>query len=74
MEPDQARWFTTFQIEFENRSDSAIVWTDMVGIDQPVRKPTRAEKLSILLIGVMAIGFIVVLAVTVIVAVYVARQ
>ena len=67
-------WFTTFQIEPDDRPDSAIVWTDEVGNPESVRKPTRAEKLSILLIGIMGIGFIVMLAATVIIAAYIARH
>lgn len=58
----------------DGRPDSDIVWTDAVGIPEIIRKPTRAEKWSILLIGIMAIGFIVILAITVIVAAYIARH
>ena len=67
-------WFTVFQVESEDRSDADVVWSDAVGIPVTVRKPTRAEKLSILLIGVFAIGWIVLMAVTLIVAIYISRR
>jgi len=71
---DVARWFAEFQVETADRPESDVVWTDALPTHEPVRKPTRAEKLSILLIGVFAIGFIVLLAVTLIVAVYISRR
>ncbi|MEZ4505810.1 MAG: hypothetical protein R2848_08060 [Thermomicrobiales bacterium] len=50
-----------------------MVWHQTAGL-AVVRKPTRAEKLSIILVGVTAIGFIVLMVVTVIVAVYISRR
>lgn len=71
---DDRHWFLTFSVESNDRPESDIVWTDAVGIPVIVRTPTRTEKLSILLIGAAAIGFIVVLVVTLIVAVYISRH
>jgi hypothetical protein len=67
-------WFQQFQIEPDDRSDADAVWDDQfVGV-RPVRIPTRAEKLSIILVGVTAIGFIVLMVVTLLVAVYISRR
>ena len=67
-------WFTEFPVECDDRSDSEIIWVDGGDPVKRVRKPTRTEKLSILLIGAFAIGWIVVMAVTLIVAVYISRH
>jgi len=67
-------WFTEFLVESDDRPDTDVVWVDTAGGTRPVRTPTRAEKLSILLIGAFAIGWIVVMAVTLIVAVYISRH
>lgn len=71
---DDRYWFLTFSVESNERPESDIVWTDTVEIPVIARTPTRTEKLSILLIGAAAIGFIVVLVVTLIVAVYISRH
>jgi hypothetical protein len=67
-------WFTRFLVECDERSDSEIVWSDSIGISVPVRKATLAEKFSILLVGAFAIGWIVVMVVTLVVAVYISRH
>lgn len=67
-------WFTEFRVDAADRPESDIVWTDALPAHEPVRKPTRAERLSVLLIGVFAIGFIVLMAITLIVAVYISRH
>lgn len=68
------RWFQSFQVESDGRSDEEVIWDDAsAGVRAP-RKPTRAEKISIILIGVAAIGFIVLMAVTLLVAIYISRQ
>jgi len=68
-------WYSRFQVEAAGRPESDIVWTDAESESpEPVRKPTRAEKLSIVLVGVFAIGFIALMAVTLIVAVYISRH
>lgn len=69
-----AGWFTEFRVDAADRPESDIVWTDALPAHEPVRKPTRAERLSVLLIGVFAIGFIVLMAITLIVAVYISRH
>ncbi len=67
-------WFQQFQVETDDRPDQDIVWDDQsIGI-RPPRKPTRAEKLSIVLVGVTAIGFIVLMVVTILVAIYISRR
>ncbi len=71
---DDTRWFTKFQVDQTGAPDSEFVWTDAPSVSRFVRTPTRTEKLSILLVGVGAIGFIVLMAVTLIVAVYIARH
>ena len=67
-------WFQQFQVDSDDRSDVEVIWDDRFAGPNPVRKPTRAEKLSIILIGVGAIGFIVLMAVTLLVAVYISRS
>lgn len=67
-------WFQAFVVESDSRPDVDAVWDDGIVGAPPVRKPTRAEKLSIVLIGVGAIGFIVLMAATLIVAIYLSRR
>ncbi|MEZ4531153.1 MAG: hypothetical protein R2835_02620 [Thermomicrobiales bacterium] len=67
-------WFQRFVVESEDRTDTDVVWADQTVGPTATRKPTRAEKLSIILVGVTAIGFIVLMVVTVIVAVYISRR
>lgn len=68
------RWFQRFSIEPEERSDFDAIWDDQFEGPEPVRKPTRAEKISIILVGVTAIGMIAVMIVTIVVAVYISRR
>jgi len=74
MMSSQDRWFQAFQIEPENRLEREVVWDDQAEVMRDVRAPTRAEKLSIVLVGVFSIGFIVLMVVTVLVAVYISRS
>lgn len=67
-------WFQEFSIESEDRSDAEIVWDDQFDGPKVARVPTRAEKLSIILVGVTAIGFIVLMVATLAVAVYISRN
>ncbi|MCA9860280.1 MAG: hypothetical protein KC438_11185 [Thermomicrobiales bacterium] len=67
-------WFTAFSIEPEDRSDADVVWADEIQPAGAVRKPTRAEKMPILLVGIVSIGSIVIMAVTLIAAVYLSRR
>ncbi len=67
-------WFQRFPVDSEDRTDAEVVWADQTLGLVVVRKPTRVEKLSIILVGVTAIGFIVLMVVTVIVAVYISRR
>lgn len=71
---ESSRWFQQFQVEPDERTDLDAVWDDGLNGPRPVRVPTRAEKLSIVLVGVTAIGFIVLMAVTLLVAVYLSRR
>jgi hypothetical protein len=68
------RWFQQFQIEPDDRKDQDAVWDDQFDRTRIVRAPTRAEKVSIALIGVFSIGFIVLMVVTLLVAVYISRR
>ena len=68
------RRYQYFQVESDDRPDSNVIWDDHFSGTKPVRQPTRAEKLSIILIGVGAIGFIVLMTVTILVAVYISRR
>jgi hypothetical protein len=73
MGTNEQHWFHRFQVESEDRPDDEIIWDDQfVGIRAP-RKPTRAEKLSIVLVGVTAIGLIILMIVTLLVAIYISR-
>jgi hypothetical protein len=72
-DPDRF-WFTRFQVQSDERADSQIVWSDLVGIPAVAREPTLAEKISILLVGLFAVGWIVLMVVTLIVAVYISRR
>jgi len=70
-------WFTTFVVESDDWTDSDVIWADgseAVRMATIVRKPTRMERSSILLIGVIAFGSIVVMVVSLIVAVYISRR
>ena len=67
-------WFQQFPVESEERTDLDAIWDDAFGGSKPMRVPTRAEKLSIMLVGVTAIGFIVLMVVTLLVAVYISRR
>ena len=74
MRSDGDRALQQFIVEPEDRTDKDAIWDDQLFGPKPIRKPTRAEKLSIVLVGVTAIGFIVLMAVTIIVAIYISRQ
>jgi hypothetical protein len=63
-----------FLVESDDQPESDVIWSDAVGIARPVRQPTLAEKRSILLVGLAAIGWIVLMAVILIVAVYISRH
>jgi hypothetical protein len=70
-------WFTAFVVESDDRPDSEAIWADgstAVRISTKVRKPTRVERASILLIGAIAFGSIVVMVVSLVVAVYITRR
>ena len=70
-------WFTIFAVENDNRPDSEVIWADGSNIDRTpskTRKPTRMEKGSILLVGAIALGSIVVMVIALIVAVYISRR
>ena len=71
---DERPWFTRFPVESDDRSDSDAVWADAVREARIVREPTYAERRSIALVGVFAIGGIVLMVVTLIVAVYISRR
>jgi hypothetical protein len=71
-EPD--RDFQHFQAVSEDRTDNDVIWDDQFIGPKAVRLPTRAEKISIILVGVAAIGFIILMAVTIIVAIYISRR
>jgi hypothetical protein len=74
MPSDGNRVTQQFLVEPEDRSDEDVIWDDQFVGPKPVRKPTRAEKLSIVLVGVTAVGFIVLMVVTIIVAIYISRR
>lgn len=74
MPPAEERWFQQFPIVLDDTPESAIVWDDQFVGPKSVRKPTRAEKLSIVIVGVTAIGFIVIMAATLVIAVYFSRK
>ena len=74
MPSDGNRATQQFLVEPEDRTDEDVIWDDQFVGPKPVRKPTRAEKLSIVLVGVTAVGFIVLMAVTIIVAIYISRR
>ena len=74
MPSDRTSNLQHFQVESEDRTDAAAIWDDQFTGPRVVRKPTRAEKLSIILVGVSAIGFIVLMAVTLLVAIYISRR
>jgi hypothetical protein len=70
-------WFTEFVVELDDRPISQIIWADGADFERtpvPVRKPTGKERASILLVGAIALGSIVVMVVTLIVAVYISRR
>ncbi len=70
-------WFTMFVVESDDQPDSEAIWADeseAVRMAKIVRKPTRMERTSILLIGGIAFGSIVVMVVSLIVAVYISRR
>ncbi len=71
---DARPWFTAFLIESDDRPDRDAVWADAVREYRTVRKPTHAERRSIALVGIFAIGGIVLMVVTLIVAVYISRR
>jgi hypothetical protein len=70
----EERWFQQFPVDSDDRSDLDAIWDDQFAGPKPVRTPTRAEKASIILVGVSAIGFIVLMVVTLLVAVYISRR
>ena len=74
MAGDEMREFQRFQVESEERTDLDVIWGDQTAGTKAVRKPTRAERLSIILVGVTAIGFIVIMVVTLLAAVYISRR
>jgi hypothetical protein len=74
MSSEGNRNFQQFTVEPEDRTDRDAIWDDQFIGPKAVRLPSRAEKLSILLVGVAAIGFIVLMAVTLIVAIYISRR
>jgi hypothetical protein len=64
-------------VESDDRPDSDVIWadgSDVVRMATIVRKPTRLERTSILLVGAIALGSIVVMVVSLIVAVYISRR
>ncbi len=73
----QRPWFTTFLVGNDGFPDSEVIWADASENDlarTAVRRPTRTEKASILLVGAIALGSIVLMVVALIVAVYVSRH
>ena len=74
MSDNEGRRFQRFQVDSEERTDQDAIWDDQFAGPKPIRKPTRAEKASIILVGVTAIGFIVIMLVTLLVAVYISRK
>lgn len=67
-------WFTRFIIEDGDGNESEVVWAEAMPATKPVRKPTPAEKRSILLVGGLAFALLVAMVVTLIVGVYLTRR
>lgn len=68
-------WFTTFQVDTDDRPDSDVVWAEQAETPKaPMRKPTGKERASILAVGFAAIGGIVVMVIALVVAVYISRR
>lgn len=70
-------WFTAFAVELDDRPTSQIIWADGSEVDGTpvtIRQPTSMERASILLIGGIALGAIVIMVVSLIVAVYISRR
>lgn len=74
MPSGEDHWFQKFQVVLDEELESEVVWDDQFPGPRSVRKPTRAEKLSIVIVGVTAIGFIVIMVATLLVAVYFSRK
>lgn len=74
MDASLGKSFQMFQVESEDGEEGRIVWDDQFTGVRVARAPTRAEKMSIVLVGVFAIGFIVLMVVTLAVAVYISRR
>jgi hypothetical protein len=67
-------WFTTFNVEATDLADSEIIWSDAVVEPTVERVPTRTERYSILAVGGLALGGIVLMVVALIVGVYISRH
>lgn len=75
MDPKRVEpWFTQFLVEADGRPDSEVVWGDSIVTPAIVRAPTTAERYSILAIGGVAIGGIVLMVVALIAGVYISRR
>jgi preprotein translocase subunit Sss1 len=70
----EQRWYQHFQVESDDRPDGEAFWADQRLMVKPTRKPTREEKLSIILVGVIGIGSIVLMMVVLVIAVYISRR
>jgi hypothetical protein len=66
--------FTRFQVVADGRPDSEAVWVDAAAVAARVRKPTDAERLSILLVGGVAFALLIAMVVILIIGVYVSRR
>lgn len=67
-------WFTRFMIEPDEPDDRRTVWADAGPPIRRVRKPTRAEKWSILIIGIVAFAILIGMVVTLLTAIYLSRH
>jgi len=68
-------WYSRFQVEAAGRPESDIVWTDAeIRISGTGSQTDARRKTLDRIVGVFAIGFIALMAVTLIVAVYISRH
>lgn len=67
-------WFTSFQVESDDRADKDVIWIDSAELPKSARSATNAEKRSILLIGIVSIGWIVIMVIVLLVAIYLTRR
>jgi hypothetical protein len=66
--------FTNFQIVADDRPDDEAIWADSAVEAKAVRKPTAAERFSILLVGGLAIALLIAMVAILIIGAYVSRR